>query len=134
VARRRPKVGDVLEFQLPDGTYAYGRVLRDACVAFYRRRSAEPAQPPLGERDYEFTVGVYEDVVVAHTVVGHDPSIGANDDWPPAQKVIDPISASVSIYERGVMRPSTAEEAHDLEAAAVWDERHLIERLVSRPD
>jgi hypothetical protein len=67
--RHKPNIGDVLQFDLPDGTYAYGRVLRDACVAFYRRRSTEPGMPPLGDRDFEFTVGVYEDVVAGHRVV-----------------------------------------------------------------
>lgn len=33
----RRKVGDVYQFQLSDGTYAYGHVLEDARVAFTER-------------------------------------------------------------------------------------------------
>jgi hypothetical protein len=58
----RPKVGDIVEINLPDGQYAYGRVLRDASIGIYRgtlrisrcrcrlrlmrrARSARPAAP-----------------------------------------------------------------------------------------
>lgn len=61
--RRRPSVGTVLEFPLPNGQFVYGRCLRDGAVAFYRTRSTQPGHPPIGERDYEFVVGVYDDVV-----------------------------------------------------------------------
>ena len=128
---RKPAVGDVLQFELPDGTYAYGRVLRDAAVAFYRRRSVEAGNPPLGDRDFEFVVGVYDDVVRNHPVVGHDPSSDPDDDWPPPQKIVDPINGSFRIYDRGEVRQASEDEAHDLETAAVWDEHHLIERLAS---
>ena len=131
MARRRPKVGDVIQFELPDGTFAYGRVLRDASVAFYRRRSDEPRRPPLGERDFEFVVGVYDDVVRAHPVVGRDPSADDDEDWPPPSWIVDSINGTFSIYSRGGIRPATEAECRDLEPAAVWDERHLIERLAS---
>ncbi|MFC8597339.1 Imm26 family immunity protein [Isoptericola sp. NPDC057191] len=32
-----PEPGTVIQIALPDGRYAYGRVLRDASVAFYRQ-------------------------------------------------------------------------------------------------
>jgi hypothetical protein len=35
MTRRRPQLGEVLQVALPDGTFAYGRVLRDG-IAFYR--------------------------------------------------------------------------------------------------
>ena len=99
VAGRKPKVGDVLQFKLPDGTYAYRRVLRDACLAFYRHRTSESARPPIGERDFEFIVGVYDDVVRSHPVVGHDPSANDDEDWPPPQGITDPIDGSRRIYD-----------------------------------
>jgi hypothetical protein len=121
----------VLQFNLPDGTYAYGRVLRDACVAFYRRRTTEPGRPPIGERDFEFIVGVYADVVKSHPVVGHDPSANDDEDWPPPQRITDAIDGSFSIYHRAAMRPSNEDETAGLETAPVWNEQHLIERLGS---
>jgi hypothetical protein len=118
-----------VQLELPDGTYAYGRVLRDAGVAFYRQRTTEPLQPPIGSRDFEFTVGVYEDVIRSAEVVGHDPSAGEAEDWPPPSFVQDPIEGRVQIYERGQLRDATPDECVGLERAAVWDRHHLIERL-----
>jgi hypothetical protein len=43
MSSRKPQVGDVIQLTLPGGRYAYGRVLRDAGVAFYSETTAEPA-------------------------------------------------------------------------------------------
>ncbi len=69
-----------MQFDLPDGTYAYGGVLRHASVAFYRRRSDEPRQAPVGDRDFEVVVGVYDDVVNSHPVVGSDQAQPGEDE------------------------------------------------------
>lgn len=116
-----------MQLGLPDGTYAYGRVLKDAAIAFYRTRTSGPNEPPIGERRYEFVIGVYDDVLRAEDVpvVGMDPSATPDEDWPPPFRVQDPISGSVSIYERGSFRQATPAEASDLEPAAVWDREPL---------
>lgn len=62
MSRSGPQVGDVIQVALSTGRYAYGRVLRDASVAFYSETTAEPGLPPIGSRDYQFVVGVYDDV------------------------------------------------------------------------
>lgn len=126
-----PEVGDVIQLALPNGRYACGRVLRDASVAFYRKTTAQPSLPPTGSRDYQFVVGVYADVLRSEDVpiVGHDPSQAAEDDWPPPYCVRDPVSGTMKIYHHGRMRAATMEECEGLESAAVWDFRHLIDRL-----
>lgn len=129
VRARRRRVGEVLQIELPDGTFAYGRVLRDAAVGFYSRRSTQPDRPPIGDRDYEFVVGVYDDAVKQWPVVGYDPSATADEDWPPPSVIVDPITGTRSIYERGEIRPPRENEVDLVEPAAVWDEPHLIERL-----
>ena len=48
MSRRRPRVGDVIQVTLPTGRYAYGRVLRDASVAFYSGTTVQPGLPPVG--------------------------------------------------------------------------------------
>jgi hypothetical protein len=112
--------GDVIQVMLPTGRYAYGRVLRDASVAFYRGTTAEPGLPPIGSRDYQFVVGVYDDVPGSEgaPVVGHDSAQGPEDDWPPPNSVRDPISGAMRIYHHGHLRPATPEEAEGLEPAA----------------
>jgi hypothetical protein len=135
MSRRKARVGDVIQVTLPTGRYAYGRVLQDASVAFYSRTTAEPGLPPVGSRDYQFVVGVYDDVLGSEgaPVVGHDPSQGPEDDWPPPNSVRDPISGAMRIYHHGHMRTATPGEAEGLEPAAVWDIHHLIDRLMGIP-
>jgi Immunity protein 26 len=131
--RTKPRVGDVVQLTLPDGRYAYGRVLRDASVAFYRQTGREPGQAPFGSRDYQFVVGVYDDVLQSSdvTVVGHDPATSPEDEWPPPYSVTDRVSGAAQIYRNGVMRPATADQVRGLEPAAVWDLQHLLERLAA---
>lgn len=132
MAKKRPSVGDVVQIDLPNGTYAYGRVLRDASVAFYRQRTSEPQNPPIGSRDYEFTVGVYDDDLRSDRmhVVGYDPSIDLDDEWPPPFSVRDPVTGRVRLYARGQMRSATEEECQGLERAAGWAHHHLVDRLM----
>lgn len=136
MTRRKAKVGDVIQVEQPTGRYAYGRVLRDASVAFYRAMSDEPAHPPFGSRDYQFVAGVYEDVLKSGScpVVGHDPSSDPEDDWPPPYCVRDPLTGSLQIYHRGAMRPPKADEGEELEPAAVWDLHHVIDRIMGFRD
>jgi immunity protein 26 of polymorphic toxin system len=130
VSRKKPKLGDVVQITLPTDRYAYGRVLRDASVAFYRETTDDPGQPPIGSRDFQFVVGVYDDVLKDSPVVGHDPSRHPEEDWPPPYCVRDPISGEVKLYHKGAMRPASAEECEGLEPAAVWDLQHLVDRLM----
>jgi Immunity protein 26 len=130
--RTKPPVGTVLQIALPNGYYAYGRVLRDASIAIYDALTSEPQHPPIGSRAYRFVVGVYDDVLRSDDVaiVGRDPGLSEADDWPPPYCVRDPISGATKIYHHGSMRPATAEECNDLEPAAVWDLPHIIDRLI----
>jgi hypothetical protein len=131
VAARYPALGTVLQVPLPDGTYAYGRVLRDASVAFYRTATEEREHAPIGSRDFAFCVGVYRDVVLRWKRVGLDPFTDDEDDgWPPPHAIRDPLSSGWRIYHRGTMRAATEDEAAGLEPAAVWDEQHVLPRLM----
>jgi hypothetical protein len=136
VKARRPAIGDVIQIALPDDTFAYGRVLHDASVAFYRQRSRQPGAPPVGSRDYEFVVGVYDDVLRSRAVqvVAHDPNHDEEDDWPPPHSIRDRLTGGFRIYQHGEMRPATEKEVKGLEPAAVWDLHHLIARLCTGKD
>lgn len=128
--RNRPKVGDVIQVTLPSGRYAYGRILNEGQVAFYRTTTSKPSEPPIGSRDYRFIVGVYKDVVATLPLVGHDPSNSGEDDWPPAGVVRDPITKQPKLYHKGVMRPATEDEVRGLEPIAAWDLHHVVDRLL----
>jgi len=127
----KPRVGDVVEIALPDGRYAYGRVLKDASVAIYDTVSDLPRQAPVGSRGFQFVVGVYQDVLKHLPVVAHDASRDADDEWPPPFRVTDVLTGSNSIYHRGEMRPAASGEAGDLEPAGVWDLGQIVDRIVS---
>ncbi len=119
-----------MQVPLSDGRFAYGRVYRDASIAFYRKASPGPGHPPLGDRDFAFCVGVYRDVVLRWERVGRDPFTEDEDEgWPPPSAIQDVISGEWRIYHRGEMRAATADEAEGLEPAAVWDGQHVLPRL-----
>ena len=126
----RRKVGNVVEVALPDGTFAYGRLLKDAAIAFYRERSEAPASPPLGSRDCEFIIGVEYAALREWPVVGYDPAGHGEEDWPPPSFIRDSISGEYSIYERGEISPSRKDACRGLEAAAVWGANHVVDRLM----
>ncbi len=121
---------------LPDGRYAFGRVMRDAAVCFYRESTVMPGQPPIGRRDFAFCVGVRQAVVDRWEVVGSDPFDDSEDDgWPPPMSVQDPLASDRwSVYSHGAIAPSTWADAQALEPAAVWDEVHLLPRLTEELD
>jgi hypothetical protein len=126
---RRP--GAVCQFALGGGRFAYGRLYRDASVAICATVTPEPGRPPIGARDFLFTVGIYEDVPGSSEcpIVGLDPFAPGEHEWPPPHKIVDPISGASRIYHRGEIRPATEPETRDLETAAVWDLHHIVERI-----
>jgi hypothetical protein len=115
---------------LPDGRIAFARVLRDASIAIYRGTWNGDDRPPIGSRDFVFVVGIYDADLLALPVVGSDPASG-DDDWPPPA-AIRPILPRDrwKIYERGVIRESSLEEARSLELAAVWHIDQIIDRIL----
>lgn len=130
---RRPKLGSVVQFALPNGRYAYGRVLHDAAVGFYSATTDGPGEPPIGSRDFQFVVGVDDRTLRgdAVSVVGYDPGIDEADDWPPTQAIWDPLTGRPKVYIRGEIHPATVDEATGLEPVASWALEHLIPRLMS---
>ena len=131
---RKPKVGDVVQLSLPDGRFAYGRVLRGSGVAFYREMSDRPGEPPIGSTDFQFTVAVDVRILTSNDVpiVGHDPRVNEFEDWPPPAGVEDPIGVRHKVYFQGrMMVVSSLDEIRGLERAAVWDREDIVERLVT---
>jgi hypothetical protein len=128
----KARVGSVFEIPLPDGRFAYGRVYKDATVAIYHRLSDTSNNPPIGERNFLFFVGMYERILRKGEwkVVGLDPFELEEDAWPPANSITDPIDGSCEIYHKGVTTPASQEACRNLEPAAVWDSNHIIDRIL----
>lgn len=132
MGKRDAKPGDVCQLTLGDGRYAYGRVLKDASIAVYRSVTRRPGTPPVGERDFLFTVGVYDAVPgsPAVPVVGYDAFLSEDEAWPPPYKVVDPITGRIRIYHHGeIQEAEDPAVASGLEKAAVWELQHIVERI-----
>ena len=126
---RRIKVGDIYTFQLPNGTYAFIRVHRDGAIAVYQKRGDSSEDLPMQE-DYEFFVCVYRHVYRNWQFVENRPFVNEDDSWAPPFCWVDQITCEGTLYYRGEQKSCTYEECKDLEILAVWDENHLIDRIM----
>jgi hypothetical protein len=131
----RPKAGDVFQIPLPDDRLAYGKVFRDASVGVYEQVFNSIQELPI-ESSFAFIVGLYDDILKsgAWPIIGHEPFESEEAEWPPPCVVKDIISGSYSIYHKGQLRPSTEGECQGLEAAAVWDSHHVVDRILGRKE
>jgi hypothetical protein len=134
MSHRKPQAGEVVQFALPDGRFAYGRVLNGGSVAFYRDTTEAPGNPPIGSRDFQFIVGVDRGTITSDDVpiVGQDPAKSKHDDWAPNGSIQDPITGKRSLYDSrtGKITPSTPNQTQDLEPVASWAHHHIIDRLM----
>ena len=129
--RIKVRVGDILQIQLPNGTFAYGKVFRDASVGIYRKIFDSPVEPPINS-PFAFTICLYNDILKSGMwpIVSQEPFRSLEDEWPPPMCIKDPLSGSYSVYHKGEIRASTKAECEGLETAAVWDADHVIDRIM----
>jgi len=129
--RKRIKLGDVYAIPLPDGRFAFGRRFKDASIAIYRYIGKSVEDIPQDE-DYQFIVGVYDDVLKSGqwTVVINRPFEDEDEAWPPPACVIDKLSGGYSIYHKGEMKRASKQDCDGLEVAAVWEAEHIIDRIM----
>lgn len=129
--RKRLKIGDVYAIPLPNGKYAFGRTFKDAAIAIYKHIGSTIEDLPKTE-DYQFIVGIYEDVLKSEQwpIVDSRPFKTEDEQWPPPSCIIDKISGEYSIYYKGEIKASNKSECEGLEEAAVWDAQHIIDRIM----
>lgn len=125
----RKRQGDVYAIPLPDGTFAFCRVLKGAAAAFYRHRGESPSDLPPDE-EYEFVVCVYDHAFRSWQFVAARPFAAEEEAWPPPFCWVDQITRKGSLYIKGERVPCSYEECRDLEVLAVWDSCHLTDRLM----
>jgi len=127
----KPRVGDIFEVPLPNGRFAYGKVLRDASVGIYDTVFDTRTAPPI-KSSFAFVVGLYEYILADGTwpIVGHEPFESTDGEWPPAYFIKDSISGDYSRYYKGIITPSSETECSGLEQAAVWDADDIVRRIV----
>lgn len=126
---RRKKVGDIYAILLPNGKYAFARLLRDLNVGIYNHLG-ENAQDIPNEDSYMFIVGVYKFVLNEWVYVLHRPFPCSEDEFPPPRCVVDVIGKKYYIYNNGKMTLSDRETCCSLERVAAWDNNQLIDRIM----
>lgn len=127
----KPKLGDVVQIPLPDGTYAYGRVFKDTGLAIYKETSKSPNIPPKTE-EYRFVVGFNGGAVETGEwpVVDHRPFADEDSAWPPPKFIKDSINGTYETYHKGQMHAATEEQCKGLEEASVWNANHIVDRIM----
>ena len=128
MAHRR-KLGDIYAIPLPDGTFAFCRVLQSAGAAFYKYRGKNAQDIPLTE-EYEFTVYVYNHAFREWVFVVNRPFENEEESWPPPTCWVDQLTGKGSLYIKGKSIPCSYGECKDLEITAVWDSHHVVDRLM----
>lgn len=129
--KRRLKLGDIYEIQLPNGMKAYGRLYKEFTLAIYKKICNSVSELPE-ENEYSFYVGVYKDLLQdgVWSVVDNRKFESEEDAWAPPQCVVDAITQVGSLYYRGEIIPCSYEECKDLEVVAAWDRQHVIDRIM----
>jgi hypothetical protein len=129
--RRRLKIGDVYAIPLPNEKYAFGKVFKDAGFGIYEHIGDSIEDLPEKE-EFQFNVGVYKDVLTSGIweIVDNRPFPSEEDAFPPPKYIRNALSGEYSIYYKGEIKQSNQSECEGLEVAAVWDENHLIDRIM----
>jgi hypothetical protein len=128
------KLGNVVAIPLGDGTFAYGRVLREPLFAFYDLRTDQLAEAcEVVRAPVAFTIWVMRRALTHGdwTVIGNVP-IEEKMLKAPLFFKEDPLSGALRIYDgdTGEESAATRENCNQLERAAVWSRNHVVDRLV----
>jgi hypothetical protein len=129
--RQTRKPGDIFKIDLKDGKCAFGRVLENPLYAFYDLQAEiTPDLDHILSRPILFKVWVMKYAITKNIweVIGHLP-LESNLEISPRFFKQDDISKKLSIYHDGKETPASIRECEGLECAAVWDPRHVEDRL-----
>jgi Immunity protein 26 len=128
---KQVRVGNIHAIPLPDGRFAFCRVLKDASIGVYGAIADSKDVPPHPETQYLFAVPAFRDVLRSGEwpLIARVPFEKDDDAWPPPMMVRDIISGRYSIYHKGKMRPASAKECKGLERAAIWRKEQILDRI-----
>ena len=129
--KKRLKLGDIYEIALPNNKNAYGRLYKEYTLAIYNKLCNNVEEIPE-EENYKFFCGVYKNLLQdgEWKIVGNREFENEEDAWPPPTCVVDALTGKGSICYKGEIISSNYEECENLEIAATWDRKHLIDRLM----
>ena len=132
--RQRETVGAILEIPIYGEYYAYAQIIPHGLCAFFDYRSREPLHDfsVLETVPVLFIIGVYTQVITQGVwlKVGKLP-VRKEFEIAPMEYIYDMVGKKFEQYDpnTGEITPSTKEIARGREAAAVWDNNHIEDRI-----
>lgn len=127
---KRIKVGNLYGIPLPNGKFAFGRLLRDAGIAIYKHIGNDIRNLPIKE-DYKFIVGIYRSDINKDLIyIDNIPFESEELEWSPPSYIYDTIGNRYQIYHKGQITQSSKEKCLGLEQCAVWHTNHIIDRIM----
>ncbi|EOQ74140.1 Imm26 family immunity protein [Acinetobacter lactucae] len=131
--KQRFKKGALLQIDLKNGQYAFGRVVNKEETLLYDFFTDNISSLKL-DNIYSakelFRVAVMKYAITSgQWVVIDNKPIEADLTIPNKYFMQDMITKEFSIYHQGKIMPATYEEIKDLECAAVWEPEHVEDRL-----
>lgn len=131
-----PECGSVVKATLPDGSIAYGCVLKEPLIGFFDKCFSDDLEDLSALEKTPIAFAVW----VMRSAIGRSgwPVVGLIDSSTVEHSIQknffrqDPISGKLAIVsEDSSERPATFDECFELERAAVWSTEHILERLQS---
>ncbi len=127
---KRIRVGNLYGIPLPNGKYAFGRIMQDAGIAIYEYIGDNIYDLPPN-KNYQFIIGIYKtDINKDLIYLDYIPFENVEEEWPPPSYIYDVIGGGYDLYYKGVITPSTYEECKGKEATAIWHTYHIVDRIL----
>lgn len=127
------EVGTYIQIPLKDGTYAYGRVLSNPYVAFYNLRTEKPSS----DLDALDASPILFNQAVRLLNFRRWKNIGQRELYGEMSKPVVRFMQDIADFRKctifdsaGAQRGATPEECVGLERAAVWELKHIEDRLL----
>lgn len=125
------KSGDVFQFQLPNGMYAYGRSIDGCLIGFCRELSNKPNTLPKNMNDCFFKIWFQtnDEQDKMHPIIANVPLRTEEEKKIPLMGGENPLFG-YAIFENEEFRKATKEECEGLEPTAQFPLKEVIERIM----
>ena len=129
--RQKWSIGAFIKIPLRDGLFALGRLLESPHIAFYDSFFSSEASINFESLEIAFTTCVYTDIISkGKWAIVKVEALNGSLTSPPIYFKYDQISHKFSLYAEGKESPSTKETCRNYERLSVWDENHIVDRLM----
>jgi len=122
--------GAYIKIPLGNSCYSLARLLKSPNVAFYDDVYKENDEVSFGQRKIAFITCIYTDIIKkGEWIILMEQTLEPELRVAPKYFKQDPITKDYFIYQDGIEIPCDKEDCNNLERLAVWDSRHIVDRL-----